>query len=227
MFDCFLIPETLKNRKKWCKSREFREEKKPFVETLTKKLQYDEPLLVGDWQYAISRNGTLKIINTDDEDSELILPMNKIESNKMEKILGELKEEMEIMKEKMVEQEKEINKLKHQRVMAEEKQEEAIEESVGNKEEEIEEKEHDLKRSKKKQEDIKLKNLEDKLTKRIDEVQSQASQRLLNLEKKVNKNMEEMESRIRETQNNLDAIVKACSECFKKEEFYMALLFTE
>ena len=46
--------------------------------------------------------------------------MNKKESNKMEKILEELKGEMEIMKEKMVGQEKEIKKLKGQRV-AEEK----------------------------------------------------------------------------------------------------------
>ena len=136
MFDCFLIPEVLKNKRKWCRSREFREDKKPFVESLTKKLQYDEPFLVGDWQYAISRNGSLKIINTDDEDSELILPMNKIESNKMEKILGKLMEEMEIVKGKMVEQEKEIKKLKDQRVMPEEKQE-AIEKPVGSKEEEI------------------------------------------------------------------------------------------
>ena len=71
----------------------------------------------------------------------------------------------------------------------------------------------------KKQEDIKLKNLEDKLTKKIDDVQNQAGQKLLNLELKVNKKMEEMELKIKEGQNNLETIVEACSTCFQKEEF--------
>ena len=55
----------------------------------------------------------------------------------MEKILEELKGEMEIMKGRMVEQEKEIKKLKDQKGMAEEKREEAIQEPVGRKKEEI------------------------------------------------------------------------------------------
>lgn len=57
-------------------------------------LQYEEPFSTGKCQYSISRNGTLKIINIDGENSELILSLNRIESSngKMEKILGELKE---------------------------------------------------------------------------------------------------------------------------------------
>ena len=55
----------------------------------------------------------------------------------MERILEELKGEMEIIKGKMVEQEKEIKQLKEQKGMAEEKQEEAIQEPVGRKKEEI------------------------------------------------------------------------------------------
>ena len=67
----------------------------------------------------------------------MILAMNKKESNKMERILEELKGEMEIIKGKMVEQEKEIKQLKEQKGVAEEKQEEVIQEPVGRKKEEI------------------------------------------------------------------------------------------
>ena len=78
MFDCFLDPETLKKKKKWYRSKEFQEEKIPFIESITKELNYEELLSNVDWQYSISSNGLLRIISID-EDTELTLPFNKLE----------------------------------------------------------------------------------------------------------------------------------------------------
>ena len=95
MFDCFLDPETLKKKKKWYRSKKFREEKTPFIESMTNELNYEELLSTVDWQYSISSNGSMRIINTD-ENTELILPLNKLESDKTETILEQIKKEMKI-----------------------------------------------------------------------------------------------------------------------------------
>ena len=115
MFDCFLDPEILKKKKGWYRSKEFQEEKKPFNETVVKDLNYEEICSTDDWQYSISKNGSLRIINLD-ENTELLLALNKVESNQTENILEEIKKEMKIMKEKILEQEQEIKNLKGQKV---------------------------------------------------------------------------------------------------------------
>ena len=118
MFDCFLDPEILKKKKGWYRSKEFQEEKKIFTETVAKDLNYEELCSTDDWQYSIFRNGSLRIINID-ENTELLLVLNKLESNKTESILEEIKKEMNIMNGKILEQEQEIKNLKGQRMLPE------------------------------------------------------------------------------------------------------------
>ena len=144
---------------------------------MVKDLNYEEICSTDDWQYSISKNGSLRIINLD-ENTELLLALNKVESNQAESILEEIKKEMKIMNEKILEQEQEIKNLKGQRTMPVEAIKEEITEAIN---------------LMKKQEEIKMKNLEEKLTKKIEEVQNQASQRLLNLEQKTKKYEEEIE----------------------------------
>lgn len=78
MFDCFLDPETLSKKKRWYRSKEFREERKPFFETVVKNQPYEKLISAGDWEYSISKNGSLRIINVDDRDTELLLGLNKL-----------------------------------------------------------------------------------------------------------------------------------------------------